>query len=85
MSKQPSTPIPLRVNAALEAKIEEAARLTGMAKSDVMRLALEIGFEDLRRINYDIGGAVVDAARAETRGAVKPVNPSVEAKTSPAA
>lgn len=66
MSKQPSTPVPIRVDAALEAKIEEAARLTGMAKSDLMRLAMRIGLEDLRRIDYDIAGAIVDAAKPET-------------------
>jgi len=65
MSKRPSVPVPIRVDAALEAKIEEAARLTGMAKSDVMRLAMRIGFEDLRRINYDVPAAVVDAAKPD--------------------
>lgn len=68
MSKKESTPIPLRINPLLEQMIDEAARLTGMAKSDTMRLALRIGLEDLRRIDYDVPGAVVDKAKPETIG-----------------
>ena len=62
MSKEPSSNVPLRIPVELELKIQEAARRTGLAKSVVMRLAMEIGFEDLRRINYDVPGSVVDRA-----------------------
>jgi DNA-binding MurR/RpiR family transcriptional regulator len=68
---------PIRIDADLEAKIEEAARMTSLSKADVMRLAMRIGFEDLRRINYDIAGAVLDAA--------KPVPSPLSAKRPPAA
>lgn len=63
MDKRESKPVPIRIEPELDAKIEEAARLTGMSKAEVMRLAMRIGFEDLRRINYDIAGAVLDAAK----------------------
>ena len=63
---------PIRIDADLEAKIEEAARMTSLSKADVMRLAMRIGFEDLRRINYDIAGAVLDAAKPSP-GERKPV------------
>lgn len=55
---------PIRIDADLEQRIDEAARLTGLSKADVMRLAMRIGFEDLRRINYDLPVAVVDASEA---------------------
>jgi predicted DNA-binding protein len=77
MDKRESKPVPIRIEPELDAKIEEAARLTGMSKADVMRLAMRIGFEDLRRINYDIAGAVLDAA--------KPVPSPLSAKRPPAA
>ena len=77
MAKDKSSPVPIRIEPDLEAKIEEAARLTGLSKADVMRLAMKIGFEDLRRINWNIPGAVVDAA--------KPSAESFSAKRPPAA
>ncbi len=64
---------PIRIDAELEAKIEEAARMTSLSKADVMRLAMRIGFEDLRRINYDIAGAVLDAAKPAVPVERKPV------------
>lgn len=74
MAKDKTTPVPLRIEPELDAKIEEAARLTGLSKADVMRLAMRIGFEDLRTINYDIAGAVVTAAKPRT-GALSAKNP----------
>jgi len=72
MSKERSVPVPLRIEPELDAKIEEAARLTGLSKADVMRLAMRIGFEDLRKINYDIAGTISTAANPEP--ARKPVS-----------
>jgi hypothetical protein len=77
MAKDKSSPVPIRIEPELEAKIEEAARLTGLSKADVMRLAMKIGFEDLRRINWNIPGVVVDAAQSAPS--------SVSAKRPPAA
>jgi len=45
-------------------KVAEAARLTGIAQADIMRLAIQMGLEDLRRINYDIARCVSDTAHA---------------------
>lgn len=66
---------PIRIDPELEAKIEEAARLTGLSKADVMRLAMRIGFEDLRKIDWNIPGVVAAAAnpKAEPEGIRKPV------------
>lgn len=72
MSKERTVPVPLRIEPELDAKIEEAARRTGLTKADVMRLAMRIGFEDLRRINYDIAGTI--SAAANTEPARKPVS-----------
>jgi hypothetical protein len=64
---------PIRIDPELEAKIEEAARLTGLSKADVMRLAMRIGFEDLRKINWNIPGVVAAAANPEAEDTRKPV------------
>ena len=64
---------PIRIDPELEAKIEEAARLTGFSKADVMRLAMRIGLEDLRRINYDLPSVVLDAAKPASSAEKTPV------------
>lgn len=77
MPKPKKVSSPIRIDADLEQRIDEAARLTGLSKADVMRLAMRIGFEDLRKIDYDIAGNVSSAANSSKR--------SVPAKDTPAA
>lgn len=61
---QSSKPIPLAIPNALLEQIDAAAKLTGRTRSELMRLAIEIGIADLRAINYDIAGTIVRAAKA---------------------
>jgi metal-responsive CopG/Arc/MetJ family transcriptional regulator len=63
--KPDAMPVPINMPRALLDKIEEAAALTGLSRQDVIRLAVRIGLEDLRRCNFDIAGAIVDKAKGE--------------------
>ena len=62
MSSPKKVSAPIRMSPELMEKVTEAANLTGMAQADIMRLAIQMGLEDLRRINYNIGKCVSDAA-----------------------
>lgn len=64
-----SKPVPIALPNALLDKIQKVAGLTGRSQQDIMRLAMEVGLEDLKRINYDLGSAVVDASE-RTKGIV---------------
>lgn len=56
---------PIRMSPDLAAKVEEAKRLTGLSQADILRLALAIGLEDLRRVGFDIPKVVSLAARQD--------------------
>jgi DNA-binding MurR/RpiR family transcriptional regulator len=53
----------LRFEPALLEKITEAAQRTGLSKADVMRLAMETGLEDLRRLQFDLPTLISQSAR----------------------
>lgn len=55
--------VPVRMPPALVEKITSAAERSGLAQADVIRLCLSIGYEDLRRVDFDLGRVVSDAAR----------------------
>ena len=59
---QSSKPVPLAIPNALLEQIDAAAKLTGRTRSELMRLAIEIGLADLKAINFDIAGSIVRAA-----------------------
>ncbi len=71
MSKR-SRPIPLAVPDELLNRLDEAALRMGRTRAQIMRDAIEIGLEDLRRCGYDLAGAVVDKAQA-TRAKLLPI------------
>lgn len=54
------TPTTIRFKDEIEKQIEVASKKLGLAKVDVIRLACAVGLEDLRRVNYDVAGAIVD-------------------------
>ena len=54
--KEKPIPSTIKFSPELQEKIAEAAKITGLPTA--------IGIEDLRRINYDIAGAIVDKAKA---------------------
>jgi predicted DNA-binding protein len=60
----------LRFEPGLLAKINEAAERTGLSKADVMRLAMETGLEDLRRVDFDLPGLISRVARPDVAAAV---------------
>lgn len=78
MSKR-SRPIPLAVPDELLHRLDEVAARMGRTRAQIMRDAIEIGLEDLRRCGYDLAGAVVDKARGAQRGLL----PIAAEKTSP--
>jgi DNA-binding MurR/RpiR family transcriptional regulator len=53
----------LRFEPALLEKITEAAKRTGLSKADIMRLAMETGLEDLRRLQFDLPTLISQSAR----------------------
>lgn len=53
----------LRFEPALLEKITEAANKTGLSKADIMRLSMEIGLEDLRRLDFDLPSLISASAR----------------------
>jgi hypothetical protein len=57
-----SKPTPIAIPNDLAEKIEKVAALVHLSKQDVMKLAMRIGLEDLKRCNYDIAAAIVDRA-----------------------
>jgi predicted DNA-binding protein len=63
MSKR-SRPIPLAVPDELLNRLDEVAMRMGRTRAQIMRDAIEIGLEDLRRCDYDLASAVVDKAHA---------------------
>ncbi len=52
----------LRFEPSLLEKITEAAQRTGLSKADVMRLAMETGLEDLRRLQFDLPTLISQSA-----------------------
>jgi predicted DNA-binding protein len=79
MSKR-SRPIPLAVPDELLNRLDEVAARMGRTRAQIMRDAIEIGLEDLRRCDYDLAGAVVDKAHA-ARAKLLPI---AAEKTAPA-
>jgi len=69
MSDADSTPkkvsAPIRMSPELAEKVAEATRMTGLAQADILRLALAIGLEDLKKVNFDLPRLVSNAARPE--------------------
>ena len=59
---QSSKPVPLAVPNELLKQIDTAATRTGRSRSELMRLAIEIGLADLKAINYDIASTISNAA-----------------------
>ena len=63
-------PIPstVKFSLTLQKKIDEAAEKTGLPKQEVIRLCTAIGLEDLRRLDWDIAGALSRAADCQLSG-----------------
>lgn len=53
----------LRFEPVLLEKITEAAAKTGLSKADIMRLSMEVGLEDLRRLGFDLPTLISSTAR----------------------
>lgn len=65
MSKS-SKPIPIAIPNELLAHIDRVVKLTNKSRAEIMRQAMEVGLEDLRRCNYDVAGVIVDAAKGSS-------------------
>ena len=51
-------PINIRIDPATDSKLDEAARISGLPKADIMRFALAVGLKDLEAIGFDITAAI---------------------------
>jgi predicted transcriptional regulator len=60
MSADSTKPIPIRLTEDLLAQIDEAARLSGKSKQEVMREALDYGLTFLKRSDFKVADAVID-------------------------
>jgi len=71
MSDADSTPkivsAPIRMSPDLKAKVDLAVEMTGISQAEILRLALAIGLEDLRRVAYDLPALVSKEARPELK------------------
>ena len=65
-----SKPIPISIPNELLDKINHVAALMNRSKQEIMRLAMEIGLEDLKRCNYDLAGAIVEKAHQKREAAM---------------
>lgn len=63
MSKS-SKPVPIALPNEMVDQIRQICDLTQMSQQEVMRWAMRVGIEDLRRIDYNIAGAIVDKAKS---------------------
>ena len=68
MSKEKPIPSTVKFSPDLQKKIDEAANLTGLPKQEIIRLCTAIGLEDLRKLNWDIAGALSQAAESKRQG-----------------
>lgn len=59
----------LRFGPALLEKITDAAHKTGLSKADIMRLSMEIGLEDLRRLDFNLPSLISASARPSVANA----------------
>jgi predicted DNA-binding protein len=60
-------PFNIRLSKELHDEIEKAAKACGLSKTDIIKLAVEAGLEDLERINFRIGKSIHYLAAAETQ------------------
>ena len=71
MPDQKKVSAPIRMSPELLEKVQIASEKTGISQADILRLCLSIGLEDLRRINYDIPGSILNAARQQQASHLK--------------
>ena len=57
-----SDPTPIRIPVKLLREIDAASSEIEMSKQETIRIAIRVGLERLRRVNYDLAGSVNDAA-----------------------
>lgn len=65
MSDSKKVSAPIRMSAEMLEKVQQASEKTGISQADILRLCLSIGLEDLRRINYDLTGVILNASRQQ--------------------
>lgn len=53
---------PIRMTPNLLAKITEASDKTGLSQADIIRLAISVGIEDMRKLKFDLTKLISDAA-----------------------
>lgn len=58
-------PVPVRMDEELRTEIRAAAEALHWQDQDVIRLAVKIGLEKLRRVKFDLASAVLDASQKE--------------------
>lgn len=66
MPSKKSTPVPIAIPNEMLARIKAVAEKMHMKQQDVMRLAMEVGLEDLKRCGYNLAAAVVDKVKGSS-------------------
>lgn len=72
MSEPKKVSAPLRLSPELMAKVKLACEITGESQADILRIALGMGLEDLKRLNYDIHGTLSRAANSHPHVGILP-------------
>ena len=74
---RPSNSIPLRLTAPQSLRIQQAAARLGIKKQELIRMAMGIGIEALKRVDWNFEKLVADAAfPIDLDGKVIPLNPN---------
>jgi predicted DNA-binding protein len=66
MALKADQPTPIRIPVTLLEKIQRVAESTDKSQQTIMRDAMEIGLEHLKRINCDVAAAINDASDRAT-------------------
>lgn len=66
MSEKPPPPTTVKFPPETVAKINQASKLTGLPKQEIIRLATAIGLEDLRKVGFNLARVVSDAAEKQS-------------------
>ena len=53
-------PTPVRFTERTNIEIDKACEKLGLSKQDIIRLAVDIGLEHLRRVKYDLADCVLE-------------------------
>jgi predicted DNA-binding protein len=70
---------PIRMSPDMLEHVNTAAQRTGLSQAEILRLALSLGLEDLRCIDYDLTSVIAAAARQRSSSGSSATKPDSHA------